>query len=444
MASELSHTRNSRFSRRLWIGAVFFLLLAAPGLWGPNISNILKAHGALWVLPYACAIAPILGILSGLMFTSLADRRVEAQKLLGVLSITGAVFLYLAFACLEWGWDPRWYIVFQACNAYIAAPMWALLVKVALVHSRNTERDFPLFRVWGTVGWITAGVVVSWWHLDASVNAGKLASVVRLMIGLASFMLPATPPVIDAAQQAVKKNWKSALGLDALGLLKDKSLQVYFITSATLAIPMASFYMYGTKHLMELQAMAHASTGFTHWVVTLLPGPSAQMTIGQFLEIAAMLLMSWWGAKVRLKSLMVLAMVLGVLRFVLFAMAGYYGVITWMWLGIALHGPIYTFFSLTGQIFVDRRVAPNMRAQAQSLTSLLASLGGSTGALLCGWLYASTVEAKVTMAWSIFWLILAAAVMLILLFFVTGFRRSVDQDAVEAAVCSSDEQHDVV
>jgi len=150
---------SSRFlTRNSWIGVVFFLLSVAPGLWMPAISNILASHNAMWVTDYAAAVAPAAAILSSLFFAALADRKFEAQKLLGVVSISGAVFLWLAFKSLEWDWSPWWFVFFQGCNALIAAPMWALLTKVALASSENAERDFPLYRVWGTVGWIVAGI----------------------------------------------------------------------------------------------------------------------------------------------------------------------------------------------------------------------------------------------------------------------------------------------
>ena len=398
---------------------MFLLLSIAPGLWAPAIVNILDAYGAKHVLPYTLAIGPAVAILSTLIFASLADRKYEAQKLFGVLSISGAVFLWLSFTSLEWGWNPKWYVFFQACNALIAGPMWALLTKVALVHSKNPERDFPLFRLWGTVGWIIAGILVSVWALDASAEAGKLAAGMRIFIGIAAFMMPRTYPVISET----KATWSEKLGLSALHLLKDKRFKVYFITSLLLTIPLVSFYMYAPKMLKELALIDKSSFAFQ--VQSWLPGASAQMTLGQMTEIVAMLLMSWWGARARVKWLVILALCFGVMRFACFAFAGQYGLLPLMWLGISMHGPCYVFFSITGQMFIDRQVAENMRAQAQALLSLVTSIGGIIGPIAIGILYHSTAdeEAMGFAGWPNFWWILAGVVTVCLLYFALNYQK---------------------
>ncbi len=411
-------SRNSFFSRNIWIGVVFLLLSIAPGLWGPAIVNILDTYGAKHVLPYTLAIGPAVAIFSTLIFASLADRKYEAQKLFGMLSISGAIFLWLSFASLEWGWSPWYYVFFQGCNALIAGPMWALLAKVALVHSKNPEKDFPLFRLWGTVGWIIAGVLVSFWALDASAEAGKLAAIMRIFIGLAAFMMPRTFPVISG----VKPTWAEKLGLSALTLLKDKRFKVYFITLLMLTIPLVSFYMYVPKMLRELALIDKSD--FALQVQTWLPGASAQMTLGQMTEVVAMLLMSWWGVRARVKWLVVLALCFGVARFVCFAFAGQYGLLPLLWLGISMHGPCYVFFSITGQMFVDRQVAENMRAQAQALLSLVTSVGGIMGPLMIGLLYHSTADEKAMgfSGWVNFWWILVGVVIICLVYFTLNYK----------------------
>jgi len=155
----------------------------------------------------------------------------------------------------------------------------------------------------------------------------------------------------------------------------------------------------------------------------LLPGPTAQMTLGQVTEIFAMLFLSWVGMRAKVKSLVVLAMVFGVFRFGLYALAGHQGVVMWMWLGVSLHGPCYTFFSVTGQMFVDRRVPESMRGQAQALLSLLGgNIGGSVGALSCGAIFSASGAASSWMAWVIFWSVLTSLVLVCLIYFCLGYK----------------------
>lgn len=309
---------------------------------------------------------------------------------------------------------------FQACNAFIAAPLWVLLTKVALVHCRNPERDFPLFKIWGTVGWLLAGVLVSWLALDASATTGKMAGYLRVVIGVAAFMMPETPPVISARKYSLREK----LGLGALVLLENRKLKVYFVTTLIFTIPLASFYLYAPKLLMELAAVDRS--GFALGVQAWLPGPTAQMTLGQMTEIGALLLMSYLGVRARVRMLVALAMVLGMCRFALFALAGEHELLALMWLGVSLHGLVFTFFSVTGQMFVDRRVPNEMRAQAQALMSLMTSVGAVIGPLVVGQLYRHTAGEDSGQdgwyAWPLFWWVLTGVVFLCLVYFVNGYR----------------------
>ncbi|MFC4994578.1 MFS transporter [Rubritalea tangerina] len=390
-----------------------------PGLWNPALPNILETYNALWVIPYATAVGPLVAIFSSLMFTSLADRRIEAQKLLGILTLSGSLFLWLSFSVLSWGWNPWWYVFMQGCNALISAPMWALLTKIALVNTSDPQKKFPLYRVWGTVGWLFAGVLVSWLHLDASAEAGKIGAFVRLGLGGLCFMLPRTP-----ARGEKASNWKQALGLSAFSLFSNRSLRVYFITATLFAIPLAAHYMYAPQLLKQLAEQPQQSDWASELVRWLLPGPTAQMSLGQMTELVAMLIMSWLGARAKVKPLVIIAMLFGVTRFALYAAAGHYGLISLMWLGVALHGPTYTFFSITGQMFVDRRVSEDMRGQAQALLGLMStSVGHTTGALSCGLLYQWSNAGKTIIGWTLFWGILSISIVLCFAYFVVGYKQ---------------------
>ena len=135
--------------------------------------------------------------------------------------------------------------------------------------------------------------------------------------------------------------------------------------------------------------------------------------------------MSWLGARAKVKPLVVLAMVFGIIRFALYAAAGHYGLITLMWLGVSLHGPTYTFFSITGQMFVDRRVTAGMRGQAQALLGLMSgSIGHSAGALSCDLLFSTTQAGQTWLGWTVFWSVLALLVVLCLGFFVAGYNQN--------------------
>lgn len=386
-----------------WIAVAFFLISVAPGMWLPCLPNVLDTRGMKWVLPYAFAVAPAVALISPMIFGSMADYRFSAQKLMGVLSIVGAGFLAMAFISIDLGWGPWAYLAFQTMNALTAAPMWSLLSTTAFANLDNADKSFPLYRVWGTFGWIAAGVTVSLLGWDSSAMTGVAAAGVRVLLGFVCFLMPDTPPQGDLGHG--KPSWKKYLGLDALVMFKNPSMRVFLLTSVLFAIPLGAFYMY-TPILLRTLADPH---------------PAASMTLGQLTEILAMLMLSGMLARGKLKWVLVASLFVGLLRYILFAIGSSTGGLIWIWLGIAMHGPCYTFFYVTGQMLVDKRVRPAMRGQAQALLSTLAGVGGFAGSLLCGWYFGKVMG--IPGGWTIYWLGLAVAVLGCGVYFTLCYKR---------------------
>ena len=388
--------------RRYLMGVAMFLMYMSMGMWLPSLPNILGAHHARWALPYAFALTQAMGIFSSLLFAALSDRRFEAQNLLGILSLLGAGFLWLAFSALEWEWHPGWYLFFQSCNALISAPMIPLIAKIKLANLPNPEKSFPLYSLCGTIGWLMAGLIVSGLSLDVSATTGRIAACIRVLMGCVCFILPVTLP-----EDRTSRGWKAALGLGAFGLLKNKQLRVFYVASILITIPYISFFMF-----VPMMLIAFGSES-----------PAAQMTIGQCTEVIAMLILSLLAGHYKMKSLMLASILLGVTRFVLLALSGVTGLLPVIWLGIALHGPIYTFMTIAGRIFIDRQVPSALRGQAQALYGLLTmNVAGILGSFFCEMVYQRTVLTTAN-NWVGMWIIMAVWAIVSLSYFFVGVSR---------------------
>lgn len=388
--------------RRYMMGVVMFLMLLVPGMWVPSLPNILETYEARWVLPFATALGPFCAMCSALVFGALSDRKVNAERLLGVLGVSGALFLWLGFSALEWGWHPVWYLVFQGVNALISGPMLALMTKVKLANLPNATRSFPIYAMCGTIGWMSGGLLVSWLGFDQVADAGRLGAFFRLVMGSLCFLMPATPPADEPV-----KGWKAALGLTAFGLLRERELRVFYVASALFAVPCVSFLMLVPVMLKDF------GSGY----------PTAQMTFGQVSEILAMLFLSAVGGRYRVRWFVIIGLSLGILRFASFAVAGELGTMAIIWFGIALHGPIFTFTTVAGRLFLDKRVPDTMRGQAQALFQfLIASVAGVVGAFVCGWLYQRGVDGSPE-SWAFFWWLLVVWSVLPLVYFTSGVLR---------------------
>jgi hypothetical protein len=224
------------------------------------------------------------------------------------------------------------------------------------------------------------------------------------------FLLPTTPPTDKAS-----RGWRARLGLTAFSLLKDRELRIFYLASCVFAIPAASFYMITPLMLTHFDSLH----------------PTAQMTFGQVVEVGAMLFLSVTAGRLRIRWFVIVGMSCGVLRYLLFALAGEVGVIAIIWLGIALHGIIYTFSMVAGRMFLDKRVPDTMRGQAQALFQfLVGSVAGITGAFFCSWLYRAEVTEALD-SWVSYWLVLAMITMLPLVYFIVGVAGKSSPTRVE-------------
>ncbi len=378
-----------------WMGVVFFLLAAAPGFWFPALSNVLDEYGlGSWKLAIFL-VQPITSLISPLIFSAQVDQRLQAQKVLGWIMLLGASFLFLSFHALEHEWGGSWFLFFFIINSLISAPAWSLITTITLSNLADPGKNFGYFRVWGTMGWMIAGWIVSFAALDFSAETGKIGAGVRILAGLACFLLPATLP-----QGAKAKSWSDALGLSAMKLLKDRDLCVYFTSALLFSIPLGAYFLHTPEHLKELGVTA----------------VSGVMTIAQVTETVAMLGMGWVIARYRVKKILLIALGFGVLRYGFYA----FDEVTWLVLGISLHGICWTFFFEAGRIFLHRRVDEGMRTQAQALLGFFTGgVGGILGVIFVNLLYEAIVP---QFGWSLYWMILTGMNAIAMLLFALGYQ----------------------
>ena len=381
--------------------AVLFFTGMAPGFWYPTLNNILRARGWGGWVPVAFLAPPVAAILAPVLAGALADHRIQAQRLLGITALVGAGLLAAAFAVLQCGGPPGVFLGGLVCFCVVTAPNWGLATTVVLANLRNAERNFPLVRIGGTVGWMAAGLIVSWvLGADSSPVAGYGGAVALLASSLAAFGAPVTLP------RGGGHDWRSLLGVNALRILRQPDQRVFFTTTALLSVPLVAFYMQAPAHLKDLGD----------------PHPAATMALGQAVEVVGLLVISRLMDRFRLKTLLGWALVWFVVRYLLFMVAGITGQRAWMWPGVALQGVCFTLYFITAQVFLDRRVEAGLRGQAQGLLSLASGgLGSLVGTFFTGWLHRVTVTDGAG-GWPVFWGVLAAMIACCAGYFLIGYR----------------------
>jgi nucleoside transporter len=347
-------------------------------------------------------------ILAPFLVGLIADRYFQAQKILGVIHLVGALLLYGLHEAVDFG------TFFPILLAYMILfmPTLALVNSISFNQMQQPEKEFSGVRIWGTLGWVAAGVLISAlaWDSPEGLTAGllqntwKLAAGVSLLLGLYSFTLPATPPQAKTSDPFLLKD---ILGLDALRLLTHKNYAIFFLSSILICIPLAFYYQNASPFLTEL-GVAN-STG--------------KMALGQVSEILFLLALPFFFTRYGLKNTLALAMLAWVIRYLFFAF-GDTGSGTWMLLaGIILHGICYDFFFVSGQIYTDAHAGKKYKSAAQGLITLATyGIGMGLGFWVAGQISNFYLIQAGVHDWKSIWLIPAGISGLVLLFFIAVFK----------------------
>ncbi|MCA8973414.1 MAG: MFS transporter [Planctomycetes bacterium] len=354
---------------------MMFLQFFIWGSWyvtAPRVLGPLGFGGPEFGWTYA--VGPIAGMISPLFVGMIVDRFFASQRVLGLLHLIGAAVMWYASTLMVGeaagpGMINTVFLAYMLCYF----PTLSLTNTVALHQFTDAEKEFPRVRVFGTIGWIVAGLVLSTMGWGASVHMFHLSAGAGVLMGLFSFVLPHTPP--PAAGQPFSAT--QALGLDALSLLKQPAFLVFMFCSFLICIPLAFYYQMAER---TLGAGYVEDTPF-------------KMTFGQMSEIFFMVVMPFFFRRLGVKWMLAVGMAAWVVRYGLFHLGMPDGTVWMLLLGVALHGICYDFFFVTGQIYTDRVAPRELRGQAQGMLVLFTlGLGMLIGAQVAGAVEASHTD----------------------------------------------------
>ena len=397
---------------------MMFLEFFVWGSWyvtmGTYLSQTLKASDTQNGLAYGTQ--SLGAIIAPFVIGLIADRYFAAQKILGVLHILGAGLLYMI--SLQENFQS--FYPYMLIYMILFMPTLALVNAVSFKQLSSAEKEFATLRVWGTIGWIVAGLVIGWlqWEKTLSlVNTYRLAATASLVLGIFSFSLPDTPP----GSAGKKVSFGDIIGLEALGLLKTRNFLIFFIASMLICIPLAFYYQEANLFLNEIK----------------LENAAGKMTLGQVSEIVFMILIPFFFRRFGIKYMLLIGMLAWALRYFLFGFGNATdATVSFLYLGILLHGVCYDFFFVTGQIYTNKAAHEGIRSSAQGLITL-ATYG--IGMLIGFWVAGLVTEYYKTPDshdWRSIWMVPAlisiAVSVLFLIFFKDNSKSTVsEQPAVE-------------
>lgn len=391
----------------LRLSLMMFLQFFVWGAWfvtlGTHLGNIGFTGSQIG---YTYLMNNIAAIISPFFVGMVADRYFASQKVMGVLHLLGAVILYLSADVTSAGSLILGLLLYNL--AYM--PTLALVNAVSFHQMKSPDAEFPRVRVWGTIGWIAAGLTITliqfkfFADVEKSSLPMKMAAIASIVMGLYSFTLPDTPP------QNVGKGVTAGevLGFKALRLMKERSFFIFVLCSLLISIPLAFYYNFTNLFLNDLG----------------MQGVAGKQSLGQMSEVIFMILMPLFFVRLGVKKMLLVGMLAWVARYALFA-NGNLGASVWMlYAGILLHGVCFDFFFVTGQIYTDRKASKDIRASAQGFIALITyGVGIGLGSLVSGYVVdAFTVNG--VKDWRMIWYIPAAFAALVAVFFALMFKES--------------------
>ncbi|MDG1241060.1 MAG: MFS transporter [Opitutae bacterium] len=368
-------------SIQLRLSIMMFLQYFIWGAWYVTAPNYLATIGfTASDFGWTYSVGPIAGMLSPFLVGMIADRFFSAQRVLGIMHLVGGLTMFAAAVCMAQGQSPT--IINGVFLGYMLTyyPTLALTNTVALRNMQDPEKQFPRIRVLGTIGWIVAGVSLSYLGWGTQISMFYLVAASALVLGAFSFFLPHTPPTSQG-----KVSLRELLGLDALVLLKNRSYLVFMFCSMLICIPLAFYYQI-TSRMVEM--CDFGEFGFLQALKDMFKMGDvigATMSLGQLSELFFMLVMPFFFKRLGVKWMLAVGMLAWVARYALFAF-GAPDQVRWMVMsGILLHGICYDFFFVTGQIYTDRIAPRAIRGQAQGmLVFFTLGLGMFIGAQVAG------------------------------------------------------------
>jgi len=334
-------------------------------------------------------------MISPFFIGTVADRYFSAQKIMGVLHLLGGVLLFVATQISD-NTLFYWIILFYSL---LYMPTIGLSNSIAFQQMTDPGKQFPWIRVFGTLGWILAGLMIGLLAIEKTPATFYMAAISSVALGVTSFALPNTPPK--------GKNSESAIGTEALVLFRNKSYAIFFIAAILVCIPLSFYYGFANLFLNEL-GMENAAS---------------KMTMGQFSEAAFILVIPFLFNSIGVKKILIMGILSWALRYLCFAFGNMEAGIWMLYAGIILHGACYDFFFVSGYMYTEKKAGEKIKSAAQGLFTF-ATYG--LGMFIGTWFSGFTADHYISNGehlWKNIWLVPAYIAGGVLVYFILFFKE---------------------
>lgn len=400
-SSEASNVQHRFLIPRLSL--MMFLQFFIWGSWSVTLGLVMTHHNMSLLIGDAFSAGPIASILSPFVLGMLVDRFYASQKVMAVMNLAGAVILCFVPQALN---DGNGMLLIALLFGYTLCymPTLALGNNIAFHSLKNVDKSFPVVRVFGTIGWIVAGIFIGVTGILASVTIFWVAAICSVVLAIYSLTLPHTPAPAKGMPLALRDLFCA----DAFALLKIRHFFIFSLCAMLISVPLGTYYAYTASYLADVGI---------HDV-------SSAMSFGQMSEIFFMLIIPLLFRRLGVKYMLLIGMFAWFVRYAFFALGVSEEGRFLLYLGILLHGVCYDFFFVVGFIYTDRVAGDKVKGQAQSMIVMFTyGIGMLLGSQISGALYNRLVAGQaVPQAWVTFWWIPAISAAVIAVIFLFSFK----------------------
>ncbi|HHL2824608.1 TPA: MFS transporter [Citrobacter murliniae] len=385
------------------LSLMMFLQFFIWGSWSVTLGLVMSQHNMSLLIGDAFSAGPIASILSPFVLGMLVDRFFASQKVMAVMHLAGAAILwFVPQALVAQNGALLIGLLFGYTLCYM--PTLALTNNIAFHSLSDKDKTFPVVRVFGTIGWIVAGIFIGVTGISDTTGIFTLAAVISVILALYSLTLPNTP----APAKGLPVKVRDLFCADAFALLKTRHFFVFSLCATLISVPLGTYYAYTASFL------ADAGVGDV----------STAMSFGQMSEIFFMLVIPFLFRRLGVKYMLLIGMCAWFVRYAFFALGISEEGCFLLYLGILLHGVCYDFFFVVGFIYTDRIAGEKVKGQAQSMIVMFTyGIGMLLGSQISGALYNRLVAGQtVPQAWTTFWWIPAVAAAVIAVIFLFSFK----------------------
>lgn len=385
------------------LSLMMFLQFFIWGSWSVTLGLVMSQHNMSLLIGDAFSAGPIASILSPFVLGMLVDRFFASQKVMAVMHLAGAAILwFVPQALVAQNGALLIGLLFGYTLCYM--PTLALTNNIAFHSLSDKDKTFPVVRVFGTIGWIVAGIFIGVTGISDTTGIFTLAAVISVILALYSLTLPNTP----APAKGLPVKVRDLFCADAFALLKVRHFFVFSLCATLISVPLGTYYAYTASFL------ADAGVGDV----------STAMSFGQMSEIFFMLVIPFLFTRLGVKYMLLIGMCAWFVRYAFFALGISEEGRFLLYLGILLHGVCYDFFFVVGFIYTDRIAGEKVKGQAQSMIVMFTyGIGMLLGSQISGALYNRLVAGQtVPQAWTTFWWIPAVAAAVIAVIFLFSFK----------------------